>query len=134
MVLRQKRRARKFLGKRTWGAGNKKNNRGKGVRGGVGKGGRKHAFTYMVKYAPERIRLSGFSKWNKKELKEVDLNIVAKLAMESNDTKPIITLDNCKVLGDGNLDKAVVVKASGFSKSALGKIQKAGGEAVKIEG
>jgi large subunit ribosomal protein L15 len=132
MVLRQKKRSRKFLGKRTWNAGNKKNNRGKGVRGGVGKGGRKHAFTYMVKYAPERIRLGGFSKWNKKRVYEVDLDKVAKLAKESKDAKPTITLEDCKVLGDGNIDRAIVVKAKGFSKSALEKIQKAGGEAVKI--
>lgn len=33
-----------------------------------------------------------------------------------------------KVLGNGNLDKAVTVKANKFSKSAISKIEKAGGK------
>ena len=39
MVLRKDKRARKFLGDRRWGGGNIKNNRGKGDKGGIGRGG-----------------------------------------------------------------------------------------------
>ncbi len=38
-----------------------------------------------------------------------------------------------KILGDGDLTKALTVSAHGFSKSAVAKIEKAGGKAVKLE-
>ena len=36
-------------------------------------------------------------------------------------------VDGVKILGNGELDKALTVKAEGFSKSAIEKIEKAGG-------
>ncbi len=46
MARRQRRKSNKMRGMRTHGAGNKKNRRGKGVRGGVGKAGsHKHKFS-----------------------------------------------------------------------------------------
>jgi large subunit ribosomal protein L15 len=41
--------------------------------------------------------------------------------------------DPVKVLGDGELSKAMKVQAHAFSKSAQEKIQKAGGSAEKVE-
>src|SRR5688572_9352500 len=40
--------------------------------------------------------------------------------------------DGIKVLGDGDLEKRLVVKAHRFSKSAIAKIQAKGGEAVTL--
>jgi large subunit ribosomal protein L15 len=40
--------------------------------------------------------------------------------------------DGVKILGDGELEKSLTVKAHRFSKSALDKIKSAGGEAVEI--
>jgi large subunit ribosomal protein L15 len=40
--------------------------------------------------------------------------------------------DGVKVLGDGDLQKALTVRAHRFSKSAAGKIAAAGGKAVVI--
>ena len=40
--------------------------------------------------------------------------------------------DGVKILGDGELEKSLTVKAHRFSKSALDKIESAGGEAVAI--
>ena len=42
------------------------------------------------------------------------------------------TYDGVKVLGNGNLSKAVTVKASAFSESAKSKIEAAGGKAEVI--
>jgi large subunit ribosomal protein L15 len=42
-------------------------------------------------------------------------------------------LDGVKVLGNGELDRKLTVKANAFSKSALEKIEKAGGTAEVIE-
>lgn len=39
--------------------------------------------------------------------------------------------DNIKILGNGKIDKKLIVHAHMFSKSAKEKIEKAGGEAVK---
>ncbi len=132
MVVRKESKNRRYLGSRRWGAGNIKNRRGKGSRGGVGKSGKKHWFTYIVKYAPERIRAKGFSKWDKKVLKTIDLDKVSKLARKNDSQKPVIELKGYKVLGDGSLSKPAVIKASSFSKSAEEKIKGAGGEAQKI--
>ena len=41
-------------------------------------------------------------------------------------------LDGVKVLGNGNLEKKLTVKAEKFSKSAVEKIEKAGGKAEVI--
>ncbi len=41
--------------------------------------------------------------------------------------------DRIKILGDGELDKALTVSAHGFSKSAKEKIEKAGGSTSVIE-
>jgi large subunit ribosomal protein L15 len=38
-----------------------------------------------------------------------------------------------KILGDGELTKALTVAAHGFSKSAIEKIERAGGKTVKLE-
>jgi len=42
------------------------------------------------------------------------------------------TLDGLKVLGDGELSKALTVKAQKFSKTAAEKIEKAGGKAEVV--
>ncbi len=41
-------------------------------------------------------------------------------------------LDKLKILGDGELTKALTVKAHAFSRSAREKIEKAGGKAVEV--
>lgn len=41
--------------------------------------------------------------------------------------------DGVKVLGDGELEKSLQVKASSFSQSAREKIDEAGGEAIQLE-
>lgn len=132
MVVRSKKN-RKYLGTRTWGWGNKKNRRGSGSRGGVGRGGKKSKFTYTVKYDKTRIRSPGFSSPRTIRLNEVNLNRISVFAEGSKDAKPTIELRGYKVLSNGNLAKPVVVKASAFSKKAEEKIKGAGGEAIKLE-
>jgi len=133
MVVRHEKKNRKYHGTRSWGAGNIKNRRGKGSKGGVGRGGRKHKFTYMVVYERERLRKKGFNPWKRKELKETDLDKINKLALQSNEERPMIELRGYKVLGDGNIEKSVVVKADAFSKRAIEKIKSKGGEALLFE-
>ncbi|MGC8710117.1 MAG: uL15m family ribosomal protein [Candidatus Micrarchaeia archaeon] len=130
MVIRQEKKKRKYFGSRSWGAGNIKNRRGAGDRGGVGKGGRKHKFTHIVVYEKYNVGRKGFTHWGEKKLKEMDLQGVSKLAIKSGESRPTLELRGYKVLGDGNMEKSAIVKASGFSKRAIEKIKKSGGEAV----
>jgi len=133
MVVRHEKKNRKYHGTRSWGAGNIKNRRGAGDKGGVGRGGRKHKFTHLVVYERERLHKKGFKPWKKKELKEIDLEQLNKLAIKSSEQKPTIELRGYKVLGDGNIEKSVVVKADAFSKRAIEKIKSIGGEALLLE-
>ncbi len=132
MVLRTKKN-RKFLGSRTWGWGNKKNNRGSGARGGVGRGGRKSKWTYTVKYDKERIHTPGFVMPRRVVLDEISLDKISDIAEEMKEEKPTVELRGYKVLSNGSLSKPAVIKAMGFTEKAMEKIKQAGGEAVKLE-
>jgi large subunit ribosomal protein L15 len=131
MVLRIKKR-RKYFGSRRWGAGNIKNARGAGDRGGVGRGGRKHKMTYLLVYDRKSLVHKGFAPWNRKTFEVINLNAISKKAGGMQEAKPTLELRGYKVLGSGRLAKPVVVKASRFSKSAEEKIKQAGGEAIRL--
>lgn len=139
MVERQKKRSRKFLGARRWGAGNIKNRRGKGSRGGVGKAGMgigvgaaKHKWTWTVVYARDRIGKTGFKPWKRKTYEEIDLDRISVMAKEKGEEKPMIELRGYKVLSSGMLSKPAVIKAAAFSKKAEEKIKQSGGEVLKF--
>lgn len=132
MVLRIK-KSRKFFGTRRWGCGNIKNARGAGDRGGVGKGGRKHKMSYYWVYDRESTHSpKGFAPFQRRALSEIDLDEISKKARASKESRPVIELKGYKVLGDGKVEKPIVVKAAGFSKSAEKKITAAGGEIVRL--
>ncbi|MGC8651773.1 MAG: uL15m family ribosomal protein [Candidatus Micrarchaeia archaeon] len=133
MVVRHEKRNRRYFGTRRWGAGNIKNARGAGDRGGVGNAGsRKHNFTYMTAKAPWLKKSKGFTPWRRKRLNAISLEGVNRLAMLKGGEKPVVELKGYKVLSNGTLERATVIKASGFSKEAVEKIKKLGGEAVVV--
>ncbi|MGC8547998.1 MAG: uL15m family ribosomal protein [Candidatus Micrarchaeia archaeon] len=134
MVLRIKKRSRKYLGNRTWGAGNIKNKRGAGDRGGVGKAGRGHKWTHIVVYERDRIGKRGFyrSKKQSKVLMGINLGQIAEKLKKEKNAKQEIELSGYKVLGSGSLAFPIVIKASGFSKNAIEKINKIGGKAIVL--
>ncbi|MGI0100414.1 MAG: uL15m family ribosomal protein [Candidatus Micrarchaeaceae archaeon] len=131
MVVRREKTNRKYLGTRRWGAGNIKNHRGKGDRGGVGKGGKKNKWTYVTAKTPELIRTVGFTPWNRRRLNYITIRDINRMAGKT-DGKSTIELRSFKVLSNGSINRAVIVKASGFSEGAMAKIKGAGGEAIKI--
>lgn len=132
MVLRSKKRYRKYLGTRRWGGGNIKSRRGKGSRGGVGKGGTKHKWSWTVVYAKETVGKTGFKPWQRKTYDEIDLYSISSKAEAAQGEKPTIELRGYKVLSSGKLSKPAIIKATAFSKKAEEKIKSAGGEAVKF--
>ncbi len=57
-------------------------------------------------------------------LKKIDANVLAEKGAVKSALGPI------KILGNGEISEAVEVTASSFSKSAIEKIEKAGGKAI----
>ena len=131
MVLRVKKKSRKFLGSRSWGVGNIKNARGSGDRGGTGRGGKKGKWTHTVVYDKDSIKKVGFSPWRKKNYSEINLEDISK-NMDKLKKGNEIMLRNYKVLSRGEINVSVKISAKSFSKKAEEKIKAAGGEAVKL--
>ncbi|MFH1447302.1 MAG: uL15 family ribosomal protein [Candidatus Micrarchaeota archaeon] len=134
MVVRQKRKGRKYHGTRSWGAGNTKNRRGKGCRGGKGNAGVKgHRRTYFVKYDPHHIGRYGFIPPSvKKTIHTINLGDIQRM-IDKGDVKKsgekYEYVFNGKVLGSGSIVNPVIVKANSFSKKAKEKLVKVSGEA-----
>jgi large subunit ribosomal protein L15 len=141
------RKTRKMRGSRTCGGGSRKKRRGAGHRGGRGMAGtHKGKWTWTIKYDPDHFGRRGFAipKAVKNVYKAVnvgELDEFAEKLLESGvaeKKKGKITIDvtkiDCeKVLGRGKVTKPLVVKATGFSKSAVKKISEAGGEAIFLK-
>lgn len=85
-----------------------------------------------------RLPKFGFTNPNRVEYKAINVDVLELIATENN--LSVITLDVIreagyagrndlvKILGNGNLTKAVEVTANAFSKSAIAKIEAAGGK------
>lgn len=146
MVVRKKKKVRKFRGKRSYGYGSHKKHRGGGSRGGRGKAGlHKHKWSYTVKYAPEHFGKRGFKRpkgivkrvesINLKELDQIAEKLLEKKLAEKEGDKIKINVSNLgfqKVLGSGKLTKPLIIEAKYFSKLAIKKLEKSNGKAVKI--
>jgi len=88
-----------------------------------------------------RLPKRGFTNIFKKQYAIVNLGRLEKLEGDSFTADRLIELgvvrklgDGLKILGTGQLTRAITVEAHQFSKSALEKIQKAGGTAQVIGG
>ncbi|MGI6752132.1 MAG: 50S ribosomal protein L15 [Anaerovoracaceae bacterium] len=136
------------------GSTSKPKRKGRGTASGLGKtagrgmngqnsrsgGGTKLGFEGGQMPLYRRIPKRGFTNIWKKEWAIVnveDLNrfesgteVDPKLLVESGMIKKIV--DGVKVLGDGTLEKGITVKAHKFSKTAVEKIESAGGKAEVI--
>ena len=85
----------------------------------------------------------GFTNPNRVEYKAINVDVLELIATENN--LSVITLDAIreagyagrndlvKILGNGTLTKAVEVTANAFSKSAIAKIEAAGGKANTLK-
>jgi large subunit ribosomal protein L15 len=132
MVIRRERRSRKLHRTRVWGVGNKKNARGKGTRGGVGRAGwRKSKFTQMTAKRPEEIRQKGFFRYGKEKKLEITLDGISRMAEQSGSKE--LDLGRHSVLSNGRISEGLTIKARKFSAKAIEKINAAGGKAVKEE-
>ncbi|VVB73189.1 50S ribosomal protein L15 [uncultured archaeon] len=138
MARRKPARYNKFLATRTWGAGNTKNRRGKGSRGGKGyAGSHKHRWAWILKYEPEHFGRHGFVNRNASpKLDATNISAIESQALGGKLKKEggMLAFDfNGKILGAGNITMPVHVKAKAFSESAKAKIEKAGGK-IELKG
>ena len=110
----------------------------KGQRAGTGFG-QKRGFEGGQMPLHRRLPKRGFTNIFKKEFAIVNLGRLDKLEGDSFSVDRLMELgvikklgDGLKVLGTGQLTRGISVEAHHFSKSALEKIQKAGGTAQVI--
>lgn len=146
MTVRREKKFRKFRGNRSYGRGSHKKARGAGNRGGRGMAGlHKHKWSYTVKYDPDHFGKHGFQRpvTAVKEVKAINLKdldrIAEKLLKEKIATKEedkikinAMKLGYEKILGSGQLNQPLIIEAKIFSKSAIKKLEKSGGKAIKV--
>ena len=120
------------LGK-TSGRGHK----GQGARSG---GGKRPGFEGGQKPLYLRLPKRGF--YNKFALQSAGVNVGSLNGFEAGEVVDLVVLvevgiikkvhDGLKVLGNGEIDKALTVRAHGFTKAAIAKIEAAGGKVEVI--
>ncbi len=122
------------LGK-TSGRGHKGQNArsGGGVRPGF-EGGQMPLIRRVPKRGFTNIFAKKYAILNVEDLNRFDDNtvITPELLIETGLVKGKTKIDGVKILGDGELEKKLTVKAHKFSKSAIEKIEAAGGKAEVI--
>ncbi|MDR0900948.1 MAG: 50S ribosomal protein L15 [Methanobrevibacter sp.] len=145
-MIRKTRKINKMRGSRSIGGGCSKKRRGAGNKGGKGKAGMdKQHWTWTVKFDPNHFGKYGFKRPQKviNKVNPVNLSYLDaqsdKLLDKGIATKEgdsividVTDLGYDKVLGKGNLSKALTIKSPKFSASAEDKIQEAGGEAITL--
>ena len=104
---------------------------GGGVRLGF-EGGQMPLYRRIPKRGFTNIWRTDYATVNVDDLNAFDEG--AEVTIETLKEKKLIRRNSklVKILGDGNLDKKITVKANKFSKSAKEKIEKAGGKVEEI--
>ena len=110
------------------GMNGQKSRSGGGVRLGF-EGGQMPLYRRLPKRGFKNIFATEYAIVNVADLNRFDANteVTPELLVEAGVIKK--TLDGVTVLGNGELEKALTVKAAKFSKSAAEKIEAAGGKA-----
>ena len=113
---------------------------GKGHKGYQSRSGTKNRFHFEGGQTPlmRRLPKRGFSNYGfRKEIQIVNLEQIDSLEIDKIDTnilyeKGVIKKLNVtlKILGNGDLKNRVEITADMFSKSAIEKLEKAGGKAI----
>ncbi len=133
--LKKKKKAVRMRGTATHGWGFRKKHKGSGHRGGVGMAGtgkradqKKTLINklYGNKYFGKRNRGITSKSIKKDKTKFMNLREIN----EKFDGKNSVDLSEYKILGEGEINKKFIIKAKAASKSAINKIEKAGGEII----
>lgn len=135
MKLKKKKKSVRMRGSNSHGWGFRKKHKGSGHRGGVGMAGTgkraDHKKTlinklYGNKYFGKRNR--GITSLSLKKDRSKVINL--RKINEKFKGQSEINLKEFKILGDGEITKAITITAKAFTKSAKEKIEKAGGKVI----
>lgn len=136
----KRKKSKRMHGTTTYGHGARKKWKGSGHHGGVGMAGtgkradQKKSLIIKL-YGSKYFGKQGVTSRSTKRKKEKVMNLddIQKnfhSLMKKSGKGSELDLKEYKILGDGELNKKIKIKARAFSKSAKRKIEKAGGEAV----
>jgi large subunit ribosomal protein L15 len=133
------RKIRKKRGSRTHGWGRVGQHRKTGSRGGRNPGRHKALWSWVVRYEPHYFGKKGFHSHKSVKRKANVINvglldeIAEKLQAERKKGKLFIDLEDLgftKLLGSGRITKPLAVKVASCSRSAVEKLERAGGQVV----
>jgi large subunit ribosomal protein L15 len=136
MSNRKDKRTKSYRGHKTHGCGNAKNRRGSGNRGGVGQAGlNKHKKTWMVKFDPDHFGNFGFvnhgPKTETRYINVFEIENMVKGGLAGKEGAYAVRFEG-KILGSGELNHPVHVKAQSWSANAEEKVKAAGGKMEKL--
>ncbi|MGC8849669.1 MAG: uL15 family ribosomal protein [Candidatus Bathyarchaeia archaeon] len=138
------RKVRKLRGSRTHGWGVSGQHRGIGMRGGHGKAGWcKHKWTFVVKYARDRIGKRGFRNPTSKSLRALNLSqledLIRRLGSDERLSRrgdrtfiDLKALGYGKLLGKGRIETPVIVSVPECSAKAREKLEETGGTVAPV--
>ena len=143
MKLKKRKKSSRFRGSHTHGRGFKKKARGSGHRGGKGmagtgkRAGQRKTLILNLPYdyfgKDKALRRKQKPKLKSINLQQIISNLPSflknKQSTESKDPASI-NLKGYKILGKGDINKKLIIKASAASKSAMEKVKKSGGEII----
>jgi len=148
MSVRREKKSKSLRGWRTHSWGRVGQHRRSGRKGGRGRAGlHKHKWSWVVKYAPDYFGKHGFTRHpsitpipktiNVGEIMERLEEWAAAGKVSKKGDKYLIDLPSLgysKLLGRGEIEVPVIVRAFSASESAVSKIEKAGGKVELIGG
>jgi len=133
------RKTRKNRGSRTQGYGRVGQHRDTGSKPNRKAGRHKHKWSYVLRYEPGYFGKQGFTspKSLRQRINAVNVGrldeLAEKSAVENEKGKLFIDLESLgynKLLGTGKITKPLSIKVSSCSKSAIEKVQQAGGQVL----
>jgi large subunit ribosomal protein L15 len=111
---------------------------GRGHKGQGARAGGKKRPGFEGGQKPLYLRLPKRGFYNKFALTYTEVNVGSLNGFEAGEVVDLVSLveagiikkvnDGLRILGNGELDKALTVKANGFTKAAVAKIEAAGGK------
>ena len=117
----------------------------RGTKGAQARAGYEHKVGFEGGQMPIQRRLPKFGFNNPTRVEYKAINLSSLQALSESLGSSVITIEDIKaaglagtkelvkVLGEGELTAKLEISANGFSKSAIAKIEAAGGKATKIE-
>jgi large subunit ribosomal protein L15 len=137
MAKKRKRNVKRRGAGRGQGWGSVKKHRGHGSKGGCGMAGTKKQNKFWVmKNMPDHLGKRGFKSLQQRSIKvsgrSIGLRDLERLAGKEKELD-LRKHGYAKVLGSGDIRKAIIVKADAFTEKAKEKIEKAGGKIISDE-